>query len=52
MAKDFINSIIYNSAPVSSAELGMEVIKILEMAEKSIKQNKWDSAMHTQLWKR
>lgn len=37
MANDFINSIIHSTEPVSSAQLGLDVIKILEASQKSIK---------------
>lgn len=39
MAKDFIQSIENNTQPLSSSKSGLEVVKILEAAEKSI-QNK------------
>lgn len=39
MAKDFIDSIVENRSPVSSAELGLSVVKVLEAAQLSIKQN-------------
>ena len=39
MAKDFIQSIESNKQPLSSSKSGLEVVKILEAAEKSI-QNK------------
>jgi len=39
MAADFINSIINNTIPISSAELGYKVVKILQASEQSIKQN-------------
>ncbi|MDZ4715802.1 MAG: Gfo/Idh/MocA family oxidoreductase [Cytophagales bacterium] len=39
MAYDFINSISNKTQPLSNAELGLEVIKILEAAQQSIKQN-------------
>ena len=38
MAQDFINSIINRTEPISNANLGLEVIKILECAQQSIKQ--------------
>ncbi len=39
MANDFINCIENKSTPISNANLGLEVIKILEAAQQSIKQN-------------
>lgn len=39
MAKDFINAITTHSVPLSSSKSGLDVVKILEAAEKSI-QNK------------
>jgi predicted dehydrogenase len=39
MAGDFINSIINKTKPVSDFESGYKVIRILEAAQKSIKQN-------------
>jgi len=39
MANDFISSIMEDRNPLSSAELGMNVVKILEAAQQSIKQN-------------
>lgn len=39
MARDFIDSIKENKPPVSSAALGLSVVKVLEAAQKSIKQN-------------
>ena len=39
MAKDFINAITNKVEPRSSAQLGLEVVKILEKAQESIKQN-------------
>lgn len=39
VADDFINSIITRSEPLSNWEMGLEVVKILEAAEKSIKNN-------------
>jgi predicted dehydrogenase len=38
VANDFINSIINNSSPVADASLGLNVVKVLEAAQKSIKQ--------------
>ena len=37
MAKDFINSIQNNKEPISNFNLGLEIVKILESAQKSIK---------------
>lgn len=39
VADDFINSIIRRSEPLSNWGMGLEVVKILEAAEKSIKNN-------------
>lgn len=39
MANDFINSIIERSTPRSTAQIGINVVKILEASSKSIKQN-------------
>jgi predicted dehydrogenase len=39
MANDFIKCINENKTPVSSAELGLDVVRILEAAQTSIKQN-------------
>jgi predicted dehydrogenase len=39
VAFDFINSIINNTEPIANAELGLEVVKILEASQKSIKNN-------------
>jgi predicted dehydrogenase len=39
VAFDFINSIITNKEPLANAELGLEVVKILEASQKSIKNN-------------
>jgi predicted dehydrogenase len=38
VANDFINSILNNTTPVADAKLGLNVVKILEAAQKSIKQ--------------
>ncbi len=38
MAKDFINAITKSTKPISDCHLGLEVVKILEGAQKSIKQ--------------
>src|SRR3989344_419385 len=37
MAKDFISAIKYNKKPVSDAQLGLEVVKILSLAQESLK---------------
>lgn len=39
MAADFIQSIETGKQPISSAEIGLEVVKILDAAQQSIKQN-------------
>jgi predicted dehydrogenase len=39
MADDFINSIHNNTPPLSTAQLGLDVVKILEASQLSIKQN-------------
>jgi predicted dehydrogenase len=39
MANDFINSILNGTTPVSDCYLGLKVVKILEGAQQSIKQN-------------
>lgn len=39
VAKNFIDSIILNETPVSSAQVGLEVVQILEAAQESIKNN-------------
>lgn len=39
VAEDFVSNILDNRAPLSSAELGLEVVRILEAATKSIQQN-------------
>ena len=39
MAKDFIKTITEKTTPRSSAALGLEVVRILEKAQESIKQN-------------
>jgi len=39
MAADFLNSIIHKTEPLSSYKSGLDVIKILEASQKSIKQN-------------
>ena len=37
MAEDFINSIETNEEPISNFDLGLDIVKILESAQKSIK---------------
>ena len=37
VADDFLNAILTNSKPISDYELGLQVVKILEAAQKSIK---------------
>lgn len=39
MAKDFINAINTKTTPLSSAQLGLSVVQILEKSQESIKQN-------------
>lgn len=39
MAADFISAVKKDTKPVSNAELGLEVVKILSLAEKSLKNN-------------
>lgn len=39
VANDFINSILHNTKPVSDNIIGLDVVKILEAAQLSIKQN-------------
>ena len=39
MAEDFVSSIINDKEPLSESNLGLEVVKILEAAQKSIKNN-------------
>jgi hypothetical protein len=39
VASDFINSILTKSKPVSDNIIGLDVVKILEAAQLSIKQN-------------
>ena len=39
MASDFINCIKTGNTPISDAKLGVSVVKILEAAQKSIKQH-------------
>ena len=39
MTEDFVNSIINNKIPLSNADLGLDVIKILDAAERSIRNN-------------
>ena len=37
MAEDFINSIENNTTPISNAQLGLDVVEVLDAAETSIK---------------
>ena len=39
MAEDFVNSIINDKQPLSNSNLGLEVVKILEASQKSIRNN-------------
>jgi len=39
MAEDFINAVVNNIIPISNAELGLNVVKILHASEESIKNN-------------
>jgi Predicted dehydrogenases and related proteins len=39
VAKDFVDSIVSNKSPLSSAQVGLEVVQILEAAQESIKNN-------------
>jgi predicted dehydrogenase len=39
VALDFVNSIIENRMPISNAQMGLEIVKILEAAQFSIKAN-------------
>jgi predicted dehydrogenase len=39
MAADFTSAVVNNTIPLSSAELGYKVVKVLQAAEQSIKQN-------------
>ena len=39
MAKDFIDCITSGKEPISSAQIGLDVVKILDAAQQSIKQN-------------
>ena len=39
MTEDFVNSIINNKIPLSNGDLGLDVIKILDAAERSIRNN-------------
>ena len=39
MAEDFVSSIINDKQPLSNSNLGLEVVKILEASQKSIKNN-------------
>ena len=37
MAKDFISAIMYDKKPISNAQFGLEVVKILSLAQESLK---------------
>ena len=37
VAFDFIDSILHSKEPLANAELGLEVVKVLEASQKSIK---------------
>lgn len=39
MAEDFINSMKNNTLPISNAQLGLDVVQVLDAAERSIKNN-------------
>ena len=39
MAADFISAIISSTTPLANAQSGLEVIKLLEASQKSIKNN-------------
>lgn len=39
MSRDFITSILHQSQPLSSADLGLKVVRILDAAQQSIQQN-------------
>ena len=39
LADDFVNAILNDSTPVSNYEIGLEVVKILEASQQSIKNN-------------
>jgi len=39
MADDFIQSVIQKRQPLANAQLGMQVVKILEASQQSIKSN-------------
>jgi predicted dehydrogenase len=39
MVADFIGAVVNNTIPISNAEFGYKVVKVLEAAEQSIKQN-------------
>lgn len=39
MAKDFVNAVLYGTTPVSDCTSGLEVIKILEASQTSLKNN-------------
>ena len=37
MAKDFIDAILYKKRPISNAKLGLEVVRILSLAQESLR---------------
>ena len=39
MAEDFVSSIINDKEPLSDSNLGLEIVKILEASQKSIRNN-------------
>jgi hypothetical protein len=39
MAEDFVTSIINNKAPLSNDDLSLDVVKILDAAQRSIRNN-------------
>ena len=39
LAEDFVNAILNDSNPISDYEIGLQVVKILEGAQQSIKNN-------------
>ena len=39
LAEDFVNSILNNSTPISNYKIGLQVVKILEASQQSIKNN-------------
>ena len=39
LAEDFVNSVLNNSTPISNYKIGLQVVKILEASQQSIKNN-------------